>query len=82
MDELGGYWICGMDAGVIHRFLPSGQIERSIYLPTQFPTKACFAHHDLSTLYITSKSPIEHTETIALFTLCPGVKGYHWSTKN
>lgn len=81
MDELGGYWICGMDAGVIHRFLPSGQLERSIYLPTQSPTKACFGQHSLTTLYITSKSSIKDTENIALFALCPGVKGYHWSTK-
>lgn len=80
IDALGGYWICGIEAGVIHRFLPSGQLERSIYLPTLNPTKACFGGEHLNTLYITHKGTDQNTA--ALYELCPGVQGLHWSKFN
>lgn len=78
MDELGGYWVCGMDAGLVHRFLPTGQLERSIHIPSPFPTKACFGQHDLSTLYLTSKSSTGDAKEVVLFELNPGVKGINW----
>ncbi|MEZ2720044.1 SMP-30/gluconolactonase/LRE family protein [Paenalcaligenes hominis] len=80
IDALGGYWICGIEAGVIHRFLPSGQLERSIYLPTLNPTKACFGGKQLSTLYVTHKS-VDQT-AVALYELHPGVRGLRWSIFN
>ena len=34
VDADGCYWICGNDAGVVHRFTPDGRLDRSIAVPT------------------------------------------------
>lgn len=76
IDELDGYWICGIDAGVIHRFTPNGVLERSVYVPTPTPTKLCFGNYDLGTLYVTHlQKEGEKASSVALFKLDPGVKG-------
>ena len=56
IDAEGGYWIAGIGAGCLHRFLPSGTLDQTIALPVDYPTKPVFAGADLSTLYVTSLS--------------------------
>ena len=33
VDVDGGYWICGNDAGLVHRFTPDGRLDRSLAGP-------------------------------------------------
>jgi sugar lactone lactonase YvrE len=54
MDEEGCYWSCGIFAGAIHRFDPSGTHLESYLLPISQPTMCCFGGEDLRTLFVTS----------------------------
>jgi sugar lactone lactonase YvrE len=57
MDAEGCYWICANDAGLIHRFTPQGQLERSIALPVKKPTMCAFGGRDMDTLFVASIRP-------------------------
>ncbi|MGE8178600.1 SMP-30/gluconolactonase/LRE family protein [Pseudomonas fluorescens] len=57
IDAEGCYWICANDAGMIHRFTPQGQLERSITLPVKKPTMCAFGGSNLETLFVTSIRP-------------------------
>ena len=35
VDADGCYWICGNDAGQIHRFTPDGRLDRSLSVPVR-----------------------------------------------
>ncbi|MDE2413566.1 MAG: SMP-30/gluconolactonase/LRE family protein [Comamonadaceae bacterium] len=54
VDAEGCYWSCGVSAGRINRFSPSGELIAWIELPVTHPTMPCFGGKDLKTLYVTT----------------------------
>ena len=57
VDADGCYWICGNDAGQVHRFTPDGKLDRSITVPVAKPAMCAFGGADMKTLFITSIRP-------------------------
>ncbi|CAG2132207.1 L-arabinolactonase [compost metagenome] len=76
VDADGGYWICGNDAGQIHRFTPDGRLDRSLAVPVAKPAMCAFGGAGLDTLYVTSIRT-DDTDPLsgAVFALQPGVRG-------
>jgi len=54
VDTDGCYWICGTDAGLVHRYTPLGQLDYSVSVPVAKPSMCAFGGTDMRTLYITS----------------------------
>ena len=54
VDAHGGLWVALFGAGAVHRYLPSGALDRTIRLPVSNPTSCTFGGSDLRTLYITT----------------------------
>ena len=79
IDEDGCYWICGNDAGLIHRFTPDGRLDRSLEVPVKKPAMCAFGGAGLDTLFVTSIRPAGDLSDQPLaggvFALNPGVKG-------
>ncbi len=79
VDADGCYWICGNDAGLIHRFTPAGRLDRSLEVPVKKPTMCAFGGANLDTLYVTSIRPGGNLDDQPLaggvFALQPGVSG-------
>ncbi len=81
VDAEGGYWICGNDAGVVHRFLPNGELDRSIRVPVSKPSMCAFGGPALEHLFITSITPAHAAVGFdaaldgAVFVTRPGVRG-------
>lgn len=81
VDVDGCYWICGNDAGQLHRFTPAGKLDRSIALPVKKPAMCAFGGDHFDTLYVTSIRPQNEAERVdqpfagAVFALRPGVCG-------
>jgi sugar lactone lactonase YvrE len=79
VDAYGCYWICGNDAGLIHRFTPEGKLDRSLAVPVKKPAMCAFGGRDLDTLFVTSIRPSGDVSDQPLaggvFALNPGVKG-------
>jgi len=82
VDAEGCYWICGNDAGLVHRFTPEGRLDRSLAVPVKKPAMCAFGGADLDTLFVTSIRPALPDEALAdqplaggLFALNPGVRG-------
>lgn len=79
VDAEGCYWICGNDAGLIHRFTPEGKLDRSLAVPVKKPAMCAFGGPDLDTLFVTSIRPAGDVSDQPLaggvFALRPGVKG-------
>lgn len=81
VDVHGGYWICGNDAGQVHRFTPSGELARSIPLPVSKPAMCSFGGPDMRHLFITSIPPARPAEGFdaaldgAVFVTEPGLRG-------
>lgn len=78
IDEDGCYWICGNDAGLIHRYTPDGRLDRSLRVPVAKPTMCAFGGKDLDTLFVTSiRQPgaAPHALDGAVFALRPGIRG-------
>ena len=79
VDAEGCYWICGNDAGLIHRFTPDGRLDRSLAVPVKKPTMCAFGGPRLDTLYVTSIRPggdlADQPLAGGLFALNPGVTG-------
>ena len=79
VDADGCYWICGNDAGLIHRFTPDGKLDRSLSVPVKKPAMCAFGGADLDTLFVTSIRPVGDTSDQPLaggvFALSPGGKG-------
>jgi len=75
------YWICGNDAGQIHRFSPQGALLQSIPVPVSKPAMCAFGGPDLRHLFITSIRPatpapgFDATLDGALLVLESGVQG-------
>ncbi|MBF8741874.1 SMP-30/gluconolactonase/LRE family protein [Pseudomonas guariconensis] len=80
IDQDGCYWICGNDAGLVHRFTPEGKLDRSLQVPVSKPAMCAFGGPDLDTLFVTSIRPAGvdlHQQPLAggVFALNVGVKG-------
>ncbi len=80
IDAEGCYWICGNDAGLVHRFRPDGQLDRSLPLPVKKPAMCAFGGPGLDVLYVTSIRPdgidlSDQPLAGGLFALRPGVLG-------
>ena len=81
VDAEGGYWICGNDAGQVHRFLPDGRLDRSITVPVSKPSMCAFGGPGMDQLFITSIKPAQAVAGFdaaldgAVFITQPGVRG-------
>lgn len=79
VDADGCYWICGNDAGLIHRFTPEGKLDRSLVVPVKKPAMCAFGGPNLDTLFVTSIRPggdiSDQPLAGGVFALRPGVQG-------
>lgn len=81
VDSEGCYWICGNDAGQVHRFSPAGELLQSIALPVSKPAMCAFGGPDLRHLFVTSIQPAAPAPGFdaaldgAVLVLEPGVQG-------
>jgi sugar lactone lactonase YvrE len=80
IDEDGCYWICGNDAGLIHRFTPQGKLDRSLAVPVKKPAMCAFGGLNLDTLFVTSIRPAgvdlaDQPLAGGVFALNPGTRG-------
>lgn len=78
IDADGCYWIAGNDAGLVHRYTPAGQLDRSLRVPVAKPSMCAFGGPDLATLFVTTiRLPGTAPEALdgAVFALRPGVQG-------
>ncbi len=78
VDADGCYWICGNDAGLVHRYTPDGRLDRSLRVPVAKPTMCAFGGRNLDTLFVTSirlPDAASHALDGAVFALNPGVSG-------
>lgn len=79
VDAEGGYWICGNDAGLVHRFTPDGRLDRSLPVPVKKPAMCAFGGSGLDTLFVTSIRPggdlSDQPLAGGVFALRPGVRG-------
>ncbi|CAN7330551.1 SMP-30/gluconolactonase/LRE family protein [Variovorax paradoxus] len=80
MDADGCYWICGNDAGLVHRFTPQGRLDRSLEVPVKKPAMCAFGGPALDTLFVTSIRPggidlSDQPLAGGVFALRPGVAG-------
>ncbi|HEX5737201.1 MAG TPA: SMP-30/gluconolactonase/LRE family protein [Hydrogenophaga sp.] len=79
VDADGGYWICGNDAALVHRFTPDGRLDRSLPVPVKKPAMCAFGGSGLDTLFVTSIRPggdlSDQPLAGGVFALRPGVRG-------
>jgi sugar lactone lactonase YvrE len=80
VDAEGCYWICGNDAGLVHRFTPTGKLDRSLAVPVKKPAMCAFGGAQLDTLFVTSIRPegidlSDQPLAGGVFALRPGVRG-------
>jgi len=80
VDADGCYWICGNDAGLVHRFTPEGRLDRSLAVPVKKPAMCAFGGAGLDTLFVTSIRPegidlSDQPLAGGVFALRPGVRG-------
>ena len=80
IDADGCYWICGNDAGLIHRFTPDGRLDQSLAVPVKKPAMCAFGGAGLDTLFVTSIRPegidlSDQPLAGGVFALRPGVRG-------
>jgi sugar lactone lactonase YvrE len=80
VDADGCYWICGNDAGLVHRFTPQGKLDMSLAVPVKKPAMCAFGGAQLDTLFVTSIRPdgidlSDQPLAGGLFALRPGVCG-------
>jgi sugar lactone lactonase YvrE len=80
VDQDGCYWICGNDAGLVHRFTPAGELDRSLAVPVKKPAMCAFGGPQLDTLYVTSIRPqgidlSDQPLAGGVFALRPGTRG-------
>ena len=81
VDTQGCYWICGNDAGQIHRFSRRGDLLESLRLPMSKPAMCAFGGPELRHLFVTSIRPASPVAGFdanldgAVLVLEPGVQG-------
>ncbi|POX49810.1 SMP-30/gluconolactonase/LRE family protein [Streptomyces sp. Ru72] len=54
VDADGCVWVALWDGGAIHRYTPSGDLDRVLELPVERPTACAFGGADLADLYVTT----------------------------
>lgn len=57
VDVEGCYWICANDAGLVHRFAPTGELLSSLSVPVSKPSMCAFGGANLDVLFVTSILP-------------------------
>ena len=77
VDAQAHYWICGNDAGQIHRFSPAGQLVASVNVPVAKPSMCAFGGPRLDVLFVTSIQPAGVAAGLsgAVFALEVGIRG-------
>jgi sugar lactone lactonase YvrE len=80
VDADGCYWICGNDAGLVHRFTPQGKLDYSLAVPVKKPAMCAFGGPGLDTLFVTSIRPdgidlSDQPLAGGVFALHPGIRG-------
>jgi len=77
VDSEGCYWICGNDAGLVHRISPAGALLSSVPVPVAKPSMCAFGGPELETLLVTSICPAGETLGLcgAVFAIDVGVQG-------
>lgn len=81
VDSQGCYWICGNDAGRVHRFSPVGALLQSFAVPVSKPAMCAFGGPLLDHLFVTSIIPGKPADGFdasldgAVFVIQPGVRG-------
>jgi sugar lactone lactonase YvrE len=82
VDAEGCYWSCGISAGRINRFAPSGELIEYVDVPVMHPAMPCFGGPDLKTLFVTLLRDGVPAEVLVLtpqaggvISLQPGVAG-------
>lgn len=79
IDVEGCYWICGNDAGLVHRFTPDGRLDRSLAVPVKKPSMCAFGGPGLDTLFVASIRPdgdlSDQPLAGGVFALQPGIQG-------
>lgn len=76
LDADGGLWVAHWGGGRISRFMPDGELERSIDLPASQITSCTFAGHDLDRMFVTSAADgVDEPHAGKLFEVDPGCRG-------
>jgi len=81
VDSEGCIWVALCGGWEVHRFTPSGRLDRVVRLPGSLVTTCCFGGHDLSTLFIAvsahglDDSSLSTEKAGYIFALDPGVQG-------
>ena len=77
VDAQGHYWICGNDAGQVHRFSPKGELVASFHVPVAKPSMCAFGGPQMDVLFVTSIQPAGATAGLsgAVFALDVGIQG-------
>jgi sugar lactone lactonase YvrE len=82
VDADGGIWVAIWGAGAVHRYAPSGKLDRVVRVPASRTTACAFGGTDLGTLFITtavrgSALDREPPDPLGgrLFSCRPGVQG-------
>lgn len=79
VDAEGGVWVALANAGAVHRYSPTGQLDAVVRLPVPKVTACTFGGPDLDRLYVTTSreglDAADHPAAGALFVTEPGVKG-------
>jgi sugar lactone lactonase YvrE len=79
IDVDGCYWICGNDAGLVHRFTPDGRLDQSLAVPVKKPAMCAFGGAAMDTLFVTSIRPggdlSDQPLAGGVFALRPGTQG-------
>jgi sugar lactone lactonase YvrE len=82
VDSEGGVWCAIWDGWCLHRYLPNGELERTVEMPVPRPTSVCFGGPDMSTLFVTSARTRLPASTLSeaplsggLFAFTPGEIG-------
>ena len=77
VDAAGHYWICGNDAGQVHRFTSAGKLLASFHLPVAKPSMCAFGGPQLDLLFVTSIQPAGAAAGLsgAVFALDVGIRG-------
>lgn len=77
VDSQGCYWICGNDAGLVHRISAQGALLSSVPVPVAKPSMCAFGGPQLDILFVTSICPAGVSTGLcgAVFAIDVGVRG-------
>jgi sugar lactone lactonase YvrE len=77
VDAEAHYWICGNDAGQVHRFSPCGQLVSSLHVPVAKPSMCAFGGPEMNVLFVTSIQPAGTVAGLngAVFAINVGIRG-------